>query len=214
MNGTQIQAKIYGGYGKAANIVGTPYAQYRPNSASGALLNQIATINAAFDAKPDFSFSKANLYPTPIWYALLNGALAQPGDYFTGVGGTFFIAGMQPLLPIIAIGCNRTLTIYRPQQNSGAGLRPYGGETVANQVTLATAFPASVLQGSKGEKSMVNLPGDVRSPWWQVLLPNLPGAILLRNDDIITDDLSKRYKISSAEQSELGWRITAAEMET
>ena len=214
MNGATLQNLIYAGYAKGALRIGTPYAQYRPVSTAGALTNQIGTIPAAFDSKPDFSFGKPNLYPTAIWYALVNGAVVQPADYFVGVGGTFFIAGMQALLPIIAIGCNRTLSLYRPQQQTGVGALPYGGETVANQVLLASNYPASVLQGSKGEKSMVNLPGDVRSPWWQVLLPNLPGAVLIRNDDIITDDLSKRYKVSSAEQSELGWRITAAEMET
>ena len=214
MNGALLQSKIFAAYGKAAGFIGTSYSQYRPINAAGALNNLIGTLTAAFDTKPDFTFSKPNLYPAPIWYGLFNGAVVQPSDYFVGVGGTYFFAGMQPLLPAIAINCNRVLTISAPQVQTGVGALGYGGSTTANATQLVTGYPASVLQGTKGEKSVMQLPGDTRAPWWQVLLPALPGGIVLLNNYLMTDELGKRYKISSAELSDLGWRITAAEMDS
>jgi len=78
---------------------------------------------------------------------------------------------------------------------------------------LMTAWPASVLQGAKGEKDGAVLPGDVRLPWWAILLPAFPG-VTLRSADIITDDIDRRFIISSAEKTDLGWRITAMQAET
>jgi hypothetical protein len=70
-----------------------------------------------------------------------------------------------------------------------------------------------VLQGTKGEKGGVALPGDVRDAWWAILLPFVPGVVL-RSGDLISDDLSRRYIISSAELTDLGWRITCQQGQT
>ena len=159
-------------------------------------------------------YGKPNKYGHPTWFGLFDGALTKPGDYLTNASdGTFFIAAQQQALPILLVQCNRTINVLRPQQQAGVGALGYGGDTAANETTLMTAWPASVLQGTKGEKGDAILPGDVRSPWWAILLPAYPG-VTLRAADIITDELSRRYVISSAELSDLGWRITAMQAVT
>jgi hypothetical protein len=213
MDGAFLQSKIYYGYAKSAQYIGTPFNQFRPTSATNPVAGApIATLNASFNAQ-DMKYSKPNPYAKPLWFALVDGRLTAVGDYLIGASGTFFIAAMQPLLPILAVECNRTINVLRPQQLAGTGTVGYGGDTVANETVLMTGWPASVLQGTKGEKGDTDLPGDVRNPWWAVLFPYFPG-VALRTGDIITDDLTRRYIISSAELTDLGWRLTSIQAQT
>lgn len=155
----------------------------------------------------DMKYGRPNKYGKPTWYALVDGTDLQVGDYFIGPQGTFFIAAMQPLLPILVVECNRTINIYRPQTLTGIGAQDYGGTTDANLTLLAGNRPCSILQGTKGEKSEANLPGDVRAAWYAILLPE--SGIVIDPDDIIEDDLGRRYAVSSTELSDLGWRLSA-----
>jgi len=214
MDAATLQQKIYGGYGKAALRIGPVYNLYHPTSAANPIspATWLGTLNASFNAQ-DMTYSKPNLYGKPLWYALLDGTQTQVGDYLVNDDKTFFIAAQQDTLPILAVECNRTLNIFRPQQQVDAGVNPYGGTIDANQTELMTAWPASVLQGTKGEKGDAPLPGDVRLPWWAILLPAYPGVNLL-TADIITDDINRRYIVSSAELSDLGWRLTCMQAQT
>jgi hypothetical protein len=216
MNAAQITAKINHGNSRVATVLGKAASQYRPASTTGPVIaagNLVQSgLMVSYNAQ-DMAYRRPNLPGKSLWYAVLDATLVQEGDYLVSIDGTYFIAGMQTMLPILAVQCNRVVSIYRPAQ-SGVGILPYGGETPNNETTICTGFPASVLQGSKGDKSLVNLPGDIRIPWWAVQLPNLPGAVTLRNDDVMTDDLGKRYKISSCEQTDYGWRLSATESET
>jgi hypothetical protein len=214
MDAALLQQKIYYGYGKAAQFIGPPYNLFRPTSALNptAQQNQIGTLSASFNAQ-DMNYSKPNVYGKPLWYALLDGSVTQVGDYLIGCNQTYFIAAMQTTLPILAVQCTNTLNVFRPQQQTAPGVNPYGGTVDENQTELMTAWPASVLQGTKGEKDGAVLPGDVRLPWWSILLPAWPG-VTLRSADIITDDINRRYIISSAEITDLGWRITAMQAQT
>lgn len=217
MDGATIQAKIYRGYAQAAARVGTSYAQYRPTAALTAAVagaTPISTILAAFDAKPDFRFQVPNGYAKPIWFALADGTNLLVGDYLVGAGGTFFVAGRQALLPIQAVSCNATVSVIRPGGNTGVGVQPYGGDYAAVGIPIATGYPASILQGTKGERGDTGLPGDVRMPWFSVLLPPCPGGVLIQAADDMTDTLGRRYKVSSAELTDLGWRLTAMLAET
>lgn len=214
MNEALLQQKVYRGYALAAQRIGPNFGLYRPASAINPLAsgNLITTLPASFNAE-DMTYGKPNKYGKATWYCLVDGTQTQVGDYLVNSTQTFFIAAMQPILPILAVECNRVLNIFRPQQQTAPGDNPYGGTTDANMTELLTAWPASVLQGSKGEKDGAVLPGDVRLPWWAILLPAFPG-VTLRSADIITDDISRRYIISSAELTDLGWRCTAMQAQT
>jgi len=69
-----------------------------------------------------------------------------------------------------------------------------------------------VLQGRVGEHNETKLPTDSKSPWWQIILPYV-NDVVIRSSDIITDDLSRKYLISSAELTDMGWRITAMQQQ-
>jgi hypothetical protein len=215
MDGATLQARIYAGYAKAALRIGLSFSQYRPTAAAAPITAPylLRSLLASFNAM-DFKYGRPNLYGKATWYCIADGTLLQVGDYLTGNGSTYFIAAMQPLLPILVVECNRTVTLYRPQQQTGVGAVGYGGNTAANETVLASGFPASVLQGTKGEHGDTRLPGDVRNPWWSALLPNIPGGITLRTNDVMTDETGQRYTLSSAEQTDLGWRLTVMQAET
>lgn len=206
-----IKAKIYKAYAKAASKLGPAYQFYRPAQTDLTTLSGPGTATVSLPVSlnaEDMTYSRPNKYGKATWFALFDGTQAQVGDYFVGTEGTFFVATMQALLPILAVECNRTVTVSRAPSTAGIGAQSYGGSTPATEVTLMRGWPASILQGTKGEKDPVGLPLDVREPWWIVLLPHLAG-VTLRSSDIITDDLGRRYSISSAELTDPGWRLTA-----
>lgn len=206
MDGNDIQKKIYSGYEKAVQRLGVPFNQVRPSVA----LNPIAIVQnvqkAAFS--PDGKFLKPAGYGKPVWQALVDGRKTEVGDYFVGADATFFIIAMQALLPILAVKCNHVISVSTAASNAGIGAQPYGGNTLAGQHAYLSGWPASILQGPKGERSETNLPGDVKNPWWVILLPSFSG-VLINTTDIVTDENEDRYVISSNELTDMGWRLTA-----
>lgn len=207
MDAATLQARIYKGYGKAAQRIGYSYQQYRATTANNPL-GTVALQSLFCSFTTNFDYSAPNKYGQATWLGMFDGSNVKPGDYLVGHGGTYFVAAMQDTLPIYCVQCNRTLSVLRVGMDVGVGQVGYGGDTVATEVPLMTGWPASVLQGTKGEQNDAKLPGDMRSPWWLILLPAFAGVVI-RTSDILTDDLGRRYAISSAELTDMGWRITA-----
>lgn len=212
MDAAKLQTKIYKGYGLAAKRIGPLNTVYRATSAIAAMGQTVATLNASFNAE-DMTYGRPNKYGKPTWYGLFDGTLVNVGDYLVGEQGTFFVAQMQLTLPILMVQCNRTINFLRAPAPAGVGALGYGGITAANEQVLMTGWPASILQGTKGEKGDAVLPGDTKTPWWNILVPAYPGVVL-RSSDIATDDLNRRYTISSAELTDAGWRLTAMQAVT
>ncbi|OVE45666.1 hypothetical protein [Chromobacterium violaceum] len=211
MDGTKLNAKVWAGYAKAAKKTGTTYQHFRPTGASNPMDagNRLADMPVSLNAE-DPRFARPNVYGKATWYAVADGSQLRVGDYIVGIEGTLFVAALQQLLPIFMVDCNRTISVLRETRAAGVGQLPYGGDTTDIEQPLMTGWPASVLQGPKGEKNETALPGDVRTPWWVILFPAWPGVVL-RTSDIITDDLGRRYIVSSAELTDLGWRLTASQ---
>ena len=199
-----IQAKVWKGYAQAASRLGVPYQFYRPaGSYPGApLVSLPVSLNAE-----DMKYGKPNKYGKATWYALVDATTLRAGDYFIGPQGTFFIADLQPLLPILVVECNRTVSLSRVAADTSDGVEEYSGMTAANEVAYATGVPCSILQGTKGEKGDVVLPADTRMPWWNILMPASVGTVIF--GDLIIDDLGRRYVVSSSELTSLGYRLTA-----
>ena len=169
--------------------------------------NYLFTLKVSLNAE-DMKYGRPNKYGKATWYALVDGTDLAVGHYFQGPQGTFFIATMQALLPILVVQCNRVVNIFRPYSQTGiTGRAPYGGNTDKKAKLLVAGRPCSILQGTKGEKGDAQLPGDVRSPWWTILIPQADTDI--RMDDIIKDDRGVRYVVSSSELTDAGFRVTA-----
>src|SRR5450830_590971 len=212
MESAKLQSKIYKGYGQAAKRIGPINTVYRATSALAAMGQTVAAINASFNSE-DMTYSRPNKYGKPTWFGLFDGTLVRVGDYLVGEQGAFFVAQMQLTLPILMVQCNRTVNFLRAPAAAGVGALGYGGITEENEQTLMSGWPASVLQGTKGEKGDAVLPADTKTPWWNILVPAYPGVVL-RSSDIATDDLDRRYTISSAELTDAGWRLTAMQAVT
>jgi hypothetical protein len=218
MNVTQINAKIYAGRGKAAQRIGMDYDVFRPIGAGNPLANQITTIKAAFNAG-DSSYKSPNMPGDAFWYGDFDGRVTQAGDYLVhnaAPNDIKFVMAQQSLLPIIVVECNRTIRISRTSSQSGVGDVGYSGacDHVDADVLGAGAgnvmWPASVLFG-RGSGASTGLPSSVPQAGWRILLPpSVP--VVIKNADILTDDLGKRYIVQAAEQSDTGWRINAIEV--
>jgi hypothetical protein len=212
VNGAQVQANIYKGYARAAAQIGVSHAVFRPSSPRNPLTsaNQVATLPASFNLED--GYERPNKYGNGVWRAIVDGTQLRVGDYLVGLQ-TWFIAGLEALLPIVAIQCNRTLNFVRPAQVSGAGAVGYGGDTQAAEMPLMTGWPASVLDGGKSEANEVRLPGDTHNPSWAILVPAIAG-VTLRVADVAIDDQTRRLVLTSAELTEFGWRLSAVQAET
>ncbi|MGY1448702.1 hypothetical protein ACW582_16090 [Pseudomonas chlororaphis] len=207
MDGTKLQSKIYIGYGKAAKRIGFEYQQFRATSANNPLATiALQTLPASFTTK--FTYSAPNKYGEATWLGLFDAREFAVGDFLVGRQGTFFIAAMQDTLPILCVQTNRTVNVLRVGQDAGVGLGGWAGDKPSTETVIMHGWPASILQGTKGETNEARLPQDVKTPWWAILLPAWPGVVF-RTSDIIRDDLDRKYVISSAELTDMGWRITA-----
>lgn len=214
MDGPTIQARVYAGYAKAAKVIGLSFSLYRPLTATAPLGNYVGSLKAALDSTPDYRFKKPNEYGDATWYAMIDDASVQAGDYIANSSGTYFIAGKQFLLPVIAVECNRAVKITRQQAQTGVGAVGYGGNVPSQEVDVLGApgafWPASILFGGKSQQG-VGLPAGVKNVGWRILLPpSVP--ITIKAGDIATDDLGRRYAIDGAELTDLGWRINAQEV--
>jgi len=207
MDGTKLQSKIYIGYGKAAKRIGFDYQQFRATSASNPLsTTALQVLPVSFTT--NFSYSAPNKYGKADWLGLFDAREFAVGDFLVGRQGTFFIAAMQDTLPILCVQANRTVDVLRVGMDPGVGLGGWAGDRRAGEVAIMQGWPASVLQGTKGETNEAKLPQDVKTPWWSILMPAWPGVVF-RTSDIIRDELDRKYVISSAELTDMGWRITA-----
>lgn len=218
MDGATLQAKIYRGYAKAAQKIGQSFNLFRPLSAAAPLGNQVGTVSAALDSAPSYGFKSPNEYGDPTWFALVDDATTQTGDYLINASGTYFIAGKQFLLPVIAVECNRSVRISRQTTSSAVGAVGYSGVTAAAESIILGApgalWPASILFGGK-QQAGLGLPAGGKQSGWRILLPvSVPASVILTASDIVSDDLGRRYVIDGAELTDLGWRVNANELHT
>src|SRR5579859_5191514 len=119
MDAATLQSRIYKGYGKAALRVGYPFTLYRPTSVTNplALANVIgAPINASFTVDgSQFNYNKPGKHENVLWLGLFDGTTTKVGDYLVSTSPcqTYFIAAMQPELPILCVQCIHVLTVSR-----------------------------------------------------------------------------------------------------
>lgn len=204
-----IEAAIAKGRGKAASVLGRTFSLYRPADPLAPMATVNTMLPCLFTPQPD-AYRAPNLPAKPWWYGEFDTRITRPGDILVGAAGTWFIFDQQQYTAPICVGANHKLRFLRPT-SAEPGADFYGGDIAASETPLMTGWPASVLQGTKGEAGDTKLPGDPRTPWVAIIVPSFQGVQLMLGD-IAYDDAPapRRYVLSSVEQSAFGYRITAA----
>lgn len=212
MSGTQIAQLFNIGPRISAQVLGIPYQQYRPNGSYMPLNfgNFVATIPAWITADAKGMGNKPFVAKNPVAYAMVDPDTVEVGDYLVGDFGTFFIASLDSLMPTQIVRCNQTVTVSRPSTKP-VGVDFYGGAEGSTSTPILVEWPASIIQGTKGERGEVNLPGDTRVAWVAIMLPVTGNAQILPGDWITTDQTTAMvYTVSACEITPLGWRLSAS----
>ena len=219
MDAATLQNRIYSGYGKAAKRIGYAFGVYRPTSATANPIqpgNLITTLLATFTVSGiGFNFEKPSAYKNPLFNGLFDATLVLPGDYMVNAThGTYFVASLPDQVPPLCVQCDRVISIKAPGPAKTFGAQTaYSGSTLANEVAVMSLYPASILLDARGRSTEVALPMDLPAPFFQILLPAIAG-VDVRSGMAISDDQGRRYIISAAENSFLGWRISAQQAVT
>jgi hypothetical protein len=225
MDAWTLADRVRRAQGRAAMVLGAWCDAYRPSDATDPLQppNRFMKLQAAFSAQePDFARPVG--YGQAAWWGLFDSAYTRPGDYLVRKesvrgakdGGVWFIVQQQPLLPALCVRATRVVGFVRPAPTTGAsgsGVGSYGGFTLGSATALISDYPASVLNAYGSGLDSTDLPGDVAPRSWEVLLPRVPGVVLL-NGDLMTDDLGRTGVVASAELTDLGWRVLAKQTTT
>jgi hypothetical protein len=207
----RIDDMVQRGRGLAAFRVGALHTLFRPRTplsptGSG---NAIMTMPALFTP----SAGRSALFGHPLYEGVVDAAYTRPGDYLVGPQLTWFVANQSPLLPVLCVKATRVIGVSRVPVTGAAGLAGYGGLQRASAVTVLAGWPASVVAHGYG-LDRADLPADVPLEGWSILLPPLPANVILRSGDLVTDDLGRAGIVSSAESSDLGWRLFARQTAT
>lgn len=108
----------------------------------------------------------------------------------------------------------RTIKIERLRKSSGEGGLGYGGAGQERPELIREEVPASVQARNAGSKNPTGLPSDGKMAQWYVLTPRdvlRDGEV--RNGDVITDDLGRRFSVTSDYSAHLGARFTCDRLE-
>lgn len=210
MNGATVQDKMYYGYGKVAEKIGTSFDLYRPAGPldvmdSGNLIQEGFMVSLLQDGK----FSKPNKYGNAVWQGIFDGRETQKFDYLTNGDVTYFINAMPQVLPITLVECNTVVSVSRaaaPTTNKGKVA--YGANLASTETVLMSNCPVSQLIGTKWERNLTGLPMDTRLPYWIYLIPDL--GVEIKISDIITEANGRRAVVATPELTEFGWRISAS----
>jgi hypothetical protein len=207
-----VQSKANYGFARAAAALGAANAWYRPSDATAPIVsgNLRGAVTVLYDTSADLKQRQPSKREKPEdWFAAFDRTGVQVGDYLVDPElGTFFIASLEHFRPARVVRCNRVVGIAHPQPQP-VGDSYYGGDQTGAAVPVLTGWPAALLNGTKGERSVTNLPGDVRAPWVNILLPASAG-ISIAYGDVLTDDLGRAYTLSACELTAEGWRLTGS----
>lgn len=199
MNGAIVQNRIYAGYAKTAQMTGRDYAVYRSDTSlfpadSG---NLLATIPMSFAR--DKNFAVPNKYLNATWLCWADGRLLQTRDILIGPYGTFYIGDMQPLLPMQAIKCNKTVKV-------GSVAYSVTGDITTETDFYAEGVPA-FFQFTREDIQKPLGPATLQLgraiTHWNVFIPLANGT--LKQDDIMEDEDGIRYTVDAPDFTNLGY---------
>ncbi|MGV2880695.1 hypothetical protein D9O29_05720 [Pantoea vagans] len=211
MDAHMLSMKANQGNGKAAKRLGSSARHYRAISPFNPLkIPPLRQVCASFVT--DYGYMRAARFGQAVRLGIFDAAGFEAGDMLISGEGTFYVAAMPLLQPIVCVKCEHLVSIRRTAQpHSDAGLQGYGGTTAANEKLIMSGWPASVLLSRGGEQSPLKLPGETRSAWHNILMPAFRD-VSVHAGDFVTDEVGHRYVISGTELTDMGWRLTALQV--
>ncbi|MRT27009.1 hypothetical protein GJV14_23890 [Enterobacteriaceae bacterium RIT697] len=211
MDALQLSARVSMGNRKAAKRLGSIARHYRAvNPFSPLKTEPLQVLAASFTT--DYGYMRAARFGQAARIGIFDAAGFEAGDILVSTEGTFYVAAMPLLQPILCVKAERLVSIRRTiQSGSDTGLQDYGGTTAANEALIMSGWPASILLSRGGEHSPLKLPGETRSAWHNIMMPAFRG-VFVHAGDFITDDAGHRFVISGSELTDMGWRLTALQV--
>ena len=205
MDGAKIQSKVYYGYQQAAARVGMPHGLYRSTDLFPPLENRnyLGDINAAMTVATasNFNFARPSLLKDSAFACLADGKVLMVGDYLQRNSDSvvFFIGAMEPIMPIVAVRCNGSIS-YRRRPSAGLkpGLNTYQGPVLAAETDVVDNIPAAIILQSSGRNTNANgLPSDAPGPLkFSILLsPTIDPQMHPVVGDTIWDDEGRRFLV-------------------
>jgi hypothetical protein len=198
----------------AARKFGAVTDLYRPRDALNPLTyeNRILRLHAAFTPRRG-GISGTNVYGEPLWHGVFDASYTLVGDYLVQGDRTMFIASQSGLAEPLCVLTNRRITISRSLPQGLAGPNPYSGQTMGSSNTVMGNWPASVLGVSGSGKPAAGLPTDMSVAYWTVLVPHWSGVVVKVND-LLTDDLGRHAVVATSELTDMGWRLNVKQAST
>jgi hypothetical protein len=209
MDGRKLQDRIHFGLGRSARYVGQWADAFRPTGPLNPLetQNRFLRLPALF-VSASGSGVRTNAFGEALWHGVFDASYTRAGDYIVLGSRIFFIASQEPLLPVLCVSANRTISVTRANAQGSAAANSYGGYTSGGSTILMEGWPASVLGEDRTSASAAALPINLGVPFWSVLVPSVAKIILSRGD-LVVDDLGRMAVITGSELTNLGWRISA-----
>ena len=212
-----LQAGLTAAAAAFALAVGSPFSHYRPALATNPvyLSNLIGTISAAMTvaSASQYNFARAPNAHDFQFYCLADEAQLQIGDVLQGAGAVnYFVGGLAPLGPPVAIRCNAALTFRRRTtfgRERGPGFNSYSGASFKNETETLTGVPACILLASAGKSTRADgLPGDAPGPIkYEIYVSPLIDQTMISLDDAVIDDAGRRFIISGFEKNPVSLRL-------
>jgi hypothetical protein len=206
MDGATLQARIYAGMGKDAEHTGLPYSVYRALSPLNPIDagNLVGTLSCRFAAEKRFEVP--HKYKEPTYYLYADGRELERGDFLVSDEATYFVADKQPLLPMQAVKCNDVVSIGRPR---------YVDTTIVED-PIAVAYPIFRQLKKLDQKPVSSTFGASTSATpiaeWFVYVPI--DWTLLKQGDIVVDQVERRYTIGSIDPTEIGAVLVMRQADT
>jgi hypothetical protein len=110
----------------------------------------------------------------------------------------------------------RTISVTRPQGQSGVGAVGYSGVTKATESPVLSGIPANIqAKTTMARQPTGSLPAAPPGPivWRVFIARNIVANGVILDRDIITDDLGCRYEVQAAYWNSMGWNIAATRLE-
>lgn len=204
----RIATKVWHGYAIAAAKLGLGLDVHRPVNLIAPITSasRVATMPAAFDPDAGYRFNGPADRNSPERAVLIDAERIAVGDYLVGRDAVHFVASRDPFLPVQAVTCNAVVCTARVAGGEAVGALSYGHDTRAVEQAVLAGWPASLTMRSGGGVGEAGIPGAPSDPNMLLLLPVLPGGAVLNTGDAVTDDMARRFIITAAERTAMGWR--------